>query len=72
MKKITKENYFPERGRVDAVFDPDENLYNNPYENESLTFGVAGIKNSKGQIFLKKLEKKSINEDFEENRDDFS
>lgn len=67
MKKITKENYFSERGKGDAVFDPDDNLYNNPNEHESLTFRVVRTTSSKGQIFLKKLEKKSINENFEEN-----
>ncbi|MBQ7399386.1 MAG: hypothetical protein IJW06_02855 [Clostridia bacterium] len=67
MKKITKENSFPMREGEDAVFDPVENLYNNPYENESLTFRVKRTTNSKGQTFLKKLEKKSFDENFEEN-----
>lgn len=68
MKKTIDGGFYSERnGKInynDGLFEPDDNLYNNPGESEDQTFhhsfslGKAKVKTSK------KCEKKSKNENF--------
>lgn len=68
MKKTRDDGFYSERnGKInhnDGLFEPDDNLYNNPGESEGQTFyrsfssGHAKVKTSK------KREKQSKNENF--------
>ncbi len=57
MKKVQKESFNmlkgQERNGHDEIFNPDDNLYNNPLEPDSLTFKPKVKHNTKGQISRK-------------------
>lgn len=46
------------------IFDVEENLYNNPYENEILTFDQKTMQKNKNYNGVKKRKKERNNENF--------
>lgn len=46
------------------IFDVEENLYNNPYDNEILTFDQKTMQKNKSYNVAKKCKKERNNENF--------
>ena len=68
MKNSNKKKYTVKKGvesySDSQIFDVEENLYNNPCENEILTFDQKTIQKSKNYNCMKKYKKERNNEIF--------
>ena len=71
MKKSKKKSYYLNTNGIgdenDAVFDPEENLYNNVSCNENFDFDSENIRTYPGQNFLKNVKKQKYCEKKREN-----